>query len=102
MQAQAIDYRSYDNGYEEGYNAALEAVRRNRTNNRYIREYVASEKQKAKAEQVTYFLKQRLAGLSIILASLMGIVLTNGEFGIAAAAIPVGIFVCLTRHRLFS
>ena len=47
MQAQAIDYSSYDNGYEEGYNDALEAVRRNRTNNRYIREYVASEKQKA-------------------------------------------------------
>ena len=102
MQAQAIDFSSYDSGYEEGYKAALEAVRMDRNRNRYIREYIADEKQKEKAEEKTYFLKQRLTGLSIVLASLIGIVLTNGEFGIAAAVIPVGIFVCLTKHRLFS
>ncbi len=101
MQAQVVNW-SYDSAYEEGYNAALEAVRASRERRNHIREYVADAKAKERQENSGYFLKQRIAGLGVILASLIGIAVTGGEFGIAVAAIPAGLFIVFTKHRIFS
>ena len=102
MQAQAVNLSTYDTAYEEGYRAALEAMQAARERRAHIREYVADTAKQERQENACYFLKQRIAGLGVILASLIGIAVTGGEFGIAIATIPAGLFIVLTKHRLFS
>ncbi len=102
MQAQAVSNYSYDSAFEEGYNAALEAMRNARKSRQYITEYKAEVAEKERRERTEYFVKQKLAGAFLLLISILGLVMTSGEFGIAIATIPAGFFILLTKHRIFS
>lgn len=101
MQA-AVNYNSYDTAFEEGYNAALEAIKDARKSRQYIKAYTAEKVNRERAERLSYFLKQRLAGAALLTVSVIGIIATGGEFGIALATIPAGLFILLTKHRLFN
>ncbi len=101
MQAQAVPNYTYDSAYEEGYNAALEAMKKVRQKRQYITEYNAEAAAKEKHERAEYFFKQKLTGAFLIAASAIGLVATAGEFGIAFLTIPAGLFILFTKHRIF-
>lgn len=101
MQAQAVSSYSYESAYQDGYNAALETIKKVRESRQFITEYKAEEVAKERHERAEYFLKQKLAGVVLLAVSVIGLVATSGEFGVAVATVPAGLFILFTKHRIF-
>ncbi len=98
---QAINYNMYDEGYREGYTAALNALKEVRKTKNNIREYVTVNEHKNRIETRKILFAQRAAGLFGLALSLAGIIVTSGDFGIAFVSIPLSLLVLLSRKKIF-
>lgn len=103
MQAQAVrNYNAYDSAYEAGYKAALEAVAKAHNSKQHITEYKPAIAVKEQKERAEYFIKQKLAGILLLAVSAAGLAIMGSEFIMALATIPAGLFIVLTKHRIFN
>lgn len=93
-----IDMKSYDagytsglvegigNGYEIGYNLCLRKVK--------------NELKEVKKRRL-YFLKQRLAGIFLLIFTFSCIIALDGDATIALVTVPLSILLMFTKEKLF-
>ncbi len=91
----------YDAAYTQGYNAALKDLKEKMRRESHIKEYRPAMNKRVKAETISYFVKQKLAGAVLMAASIIGLVVNEGDFAAALFTIPLSALIMLTGKRIF-
>ncbi len=99
--AVSMNKNYYNDAFEAGYQAALKSIREVSVREQNEKRAQEAAEKAARHERRVYFAIQRSVGAGIILASLAALMATGGDFGLAVATIPAGLFFMLTGRRIF-
>lgn len=86
-----IDSRSYETGYEEGYQACqLDYLRK------------AKERKQLKIQEKRrrlYFLKQKVIGVFFLIFTIFAVKLLDGDATIALLTVPIGLTLIFSKEK---
>ena len=99
--AVSMNKNYYDDAFEAGYQAALKSIREVTIKEQNEKKAQAAAEKAARHERRVFFAIQRTVGAGIILASIAALMATSGDFGLAVAIIPAGLFFMITNRRIF-
>lgn len=86
------------------YNSRAEAIETVYTYDEWIKEYHRRETQRRRRQRIErlYYIKQRLSGLAIAMIGVIVPFLLDGDATVSLFALPVGIFLMLTREKVMT
>ena len=90
----------YDEAYAEGYNAAMREMKAAKRVASHIKEYTPDAGKKSKSI-ATYLIQQKIAGASLMIASVIGLIANKGDFAVSLFTIPLSALIIITNRRIF-
>ena len=84
------------------YNSRAEAIETVYTYDEWIKEYHRRETQRRRRQRTErlYYIKQRLSGLTMATIGIIAPILLDGDATVSLFALPVRIFLMLTREKV--